>query len=318
MAGDGDAQESRSFLLARAQRALGGNSPIEAVRKVRSIIGPREIPDSEAAAQEALKLLQDGQSPSPQQLAALEIVVRLLRPVVLSQGGVLQDLQETANRDLRPQELKDAWSSFRAAAGRYVGSIGRIEDGRNRHVGTGFVVGDGLIATNRHVLAVLSSGSDALAPGASRIVFKGEFASTDAQSDIVPIEGVAKVHPTRDIAIFRAATGGRPSVSFAADVPAAGASVVTIGFPGKDEYNNPLFLTSVFDGRFGVKSAALGELLDGTKASDIFHDCSTTQGNSGSPVFSIETGLVVGIHRSGYFMYRNEAVRSTEIQAVLH
>lgn len=311
-------EELRKSMLARALRALGGNSPIDAVRKVRSIIGPREIPNSEAAAQEALKLLENGQKPSPQQLAALEIVVRLLRPVVLSKGGALQDLPETENRDLRPQHMKDAWSSFRTAAGRYVGSIGRIEDGKNRHVGTGFVVGEDLIATNRHVLAVLSSGSDALVSGTSRIVFKGEFEATDAQSDIVPIEGVAVVHGTKDIALFKVATGGRAPVTFAADAPAVGGNVVTIGYPGKDEHNNPLFLTSVFDGRFGVKSAALGEVLEGTKAADIFHDCSTTQGNSGSPVFSVETGLVVGIHRSGYFMYRNEAVRSTEIETLLH
>lgn len=310
-------EDLNKALLERARRALGANSPAEAVRKVRAIIGPRNIPNSELEAQHALEALQNGEIPTPQQLAALEIVVRLLRPVVLSINGALEDLPETENRDLRPPELKDAWSAFRITARQFVPSIGRIEDSQNRHVGTGFVVGAGLIATNRHVLAVLSSGSEALLSGATRIVFKQELGSSNAAADIAPIAEVVGVHPTKDIAILRADTGGRHPVTFADALPAAGANIATIGFPGKDEYNNPLFLTSVFDGKFGVKSAALGEILDGTAGTDIFHDCSTTQGNSGSPVFVVSTGQVAGIHRSGYFMYRNEAVSSAEIRTLI-
>jgi V8-like Glu-specific endopeptidase len=64
----------------------------------------------------------------------------------------------------------------------------------------------------------------------------------------------------------------------------------------------------VFANRFGVKRAALGEVLDGSESPTLFHDCSATQGNSGSPVFSLTTGKVAGIHRASFFMYRNEAV----------
>lgn len=127
---------------------------------------------------------------------------------------------------------------------------------------------------------------------------------------------VVTVHPSRDIAILRVPTAKRPAVTFGTATPSTGSGIVTIGFPGKDELNNPLFLTSVFNGNFGVKSAALGEILEGSASSDLFHDCSTTQGNSGSPVFDITTAQVVGIHRSGYFMYRNEAVGSAEIQTL--
>ena len=82
---------------------------------------------------------------------------------------------------------------------------------------------------------------------------------------------------------------------------------MTIGYSGEDEANNPLFLAGVFDGTFGVKRAAVGEVLDSSE-SLFFHDCSTTQGNSGSPIFSLTSGRVAGIHRAGFFMYRNEAV----------
>jgi hypothetical protein len=308
---------AHTALLARAERALAGQSPVDAVKKVRAIVGPLNIPDSEAEAQRALEALRDGNTPTPQQLAALEVVVRLLRPVVLLQNGQLADLPETDNRDLRPPELKDAWSTFQTVARPYVGSIGRIEDGRNRHVGTGFVVGAGLVATNRHVLAVLSSGSDAIGPGAGRIVFRQEYLGENSAADIAALVEVVAIHPSKDIVVLRADTAARTPVSFADDVPPEGGNVVTIGFPGKDEFNNPLFLAAVFDGKFGVKRAALGEVLDGTAAADIFHDCSTTQGNSGSPVFTLATGKVAGIHRSGYFMYRNEAVTAAEIRTLL-
>ena len=303
-------------LLARAERALGRNSPVEAVSKVRSIIGPRNIPDSEAQAQRALEILRNGEVPTPQQLTALEIVVRLLRPVVLVRNGQIGDLPETTNQDLRSPELKDAWSVFQTITKQSVGSIGRIEDGGGRHVGTGFVVGEGRVATNRHVLAALSCGSDVLVPGGARIVFKQEYIETNSPVDVAALTEVVAVHPVKDVAILCAETGGRRPILFSDKVLPEGTNVVAIGFPGKDEINNPLFLTSVFGGKFGVKSAALGEVLDGSADSDIFHDCSTTQGNSGSPVFVLATGQVSGIHRSGYFMYRNEAVSSAEIRTL--
>jgi V8-like Glu-specific endopeptidase len=54
--------------------------------------------------------------------------------------------------------------------------------------------------------------------------------------------------------------------------------------------------------------------LDGTESPLLFHDCSTTQGNSGSPIFSLRSSLVAAIHRSGFFMYRNEAVDGASLR----
>lgn len=306
-----------SFLLERARRALGHNTPIDAIAKVRSIIGAKDIPNSEAEAQAAMDTLRAGEIPTPTQLAALEIVVRLMRPVVFTEDGVLGDLPETTNRDLRPADLTLAWSAFQTMVHPQIGSIGRIEDSRGRHVGTGFVAGGDLIATNRHVLSVLTTGSEALIPGTCHIVFKYELNRANSGSDKVPIEGVRAVHPTLDIVLLRAPVAGRVALPFSRTQPSAGDRVVTIGYPGKDEDNNPLFMGQVFDGKFGVRRAALGEVLDGTAAPNLFHDCSTTQGNSGSPVFLIGDATVAAVHRSGYFMYRNEAVASDELTRLL-
>lgn len=303
----------------RAGRALGSHTVAEAVGKFRAIIGPSTIPASEAAAQLALKRLQAGEVPTPDELAALEIVVRLMRPVVFSREGALDDLPDTSGRNLYPPELKDLWSGFRNRVKDFVGSVGRVEFRDGRHIGTGFLVRADLLATNRHVLGALTFGAEVLGSEAARVVFKQEVGLTNPSADIVPILGSAGVHPTLDMALLTIATQAvRRPVEIEPARIAEGERVAVIGYPGEDPINNPLFLASVFNGKFGVRRAALGEALDGSASPVLFHDSTTTQGNSGSPIFSLMSARVVGIHRAGFFMYRNEAVDADELRAFIN
>jgi hypothetical protein len=302
------------FLLARAKRALGEHQVEHAVAKVRAIIGPAEIGDSEPLAQSALNKLHAGETPDPDELAALEIVVRVLRPVVFSHDGSLDDLPDREGQNLQPQDLKDLWSGFQKRVKPLIGSIGRVENSRREHIGTGFLVTDGMLATNRHVLGVLTYGGEALAPSAARVVFGWEDGGQNKREDIVGIDGVRSIHPNLDMVLLAVSKQGRPVLELELAAVPETTRVVTIGYPAQDQINNPLFLASVFQGKFGVKCAAVGEVLDGTESPALFHDCSTTQGSSGSPVFSLTSGLVAGIHRAGYFMYRNEAVDAEQLR----
>jgi S1-C subfamily serine protease len=307
--------DSRFELLRRrAARALGDHQVTEAVAKIRAIIGPANIPDSEPLAQAALDKLHNGEAPNAQELTALEIVVRLLRPVVLSRDSQLDDLPDSPEHNLHPQELKDLWTDFRTRVAPLLYSIGRVECATGGHVGTGFLVADGVIATNRHVLGVLTLGSEALVPGAARIVFKQESGLTNPPEHIVPLEGVEAVHPKLDMVLLRVKKLARPILQVDAAPAAEGTRVAVIGYPANDPVNNPVFLSGVFQKKFGMKCAALGEVLDGTESPALFHDCSTTQGNSGSPIFSLSSGRVAGIHRAGFFMYRNEAVDADHLR----
>jgi hypothetical protein len=90
--------------------------------------------------------------------------------------------------------------------------------------------------------------------------------------------------------------------------PAEEHRIVVIGYSAKDSSRNPFFSQSIFGGNFGYKRGALGEILDGGGTPIFYHDCSTLGGNSGSPVFSLATGKVIGIHSGGFFMYRNQAL----------
>jgi S1-C subfamily serine protease len=305
------------LLRARAARALGKHQVGQAVAKIRAIIGPQNIPDSEPLAQSALDKLHRGEVPTAEELAALEIVVRLLRPVVFSRDGALDDLPDRPDQNLQPEDLKDLWNTFRNAVRPLMGSIGRVETKAGVHVGTGFLVREGVLATNRHVLGVLTFGAEVLPPGAARVVFKQEDGRTNGPDDIVPIGEVIAIHPKLDMVLLAVAKQGRPLAEIDEAPVKQGDRVAAIGFPGDDPGNNPLFLAAVFKGRFGVKRAALGEVLDGTEGPVLFHDCSTTKGNSGSPVFSLSSARVTAIHRAGYFMYRNEAVDGENLRTFL-
>ena len=297
----------------RATRALGGHRVEDAVTKVRAIVGPQHIPNSEAEAQKAHEALQRGETPTAAQLEALEIVVRLLRPVVFSRNGKLTDLPDD-NGNLYSQEDKDQWSAFRTKVEPLLYSVGPRR-ARQPAQGDGIprrrrTAGDEPPRAGRaHV------GSEVLAPGAARVVFKQEVDSTNPPEHIVPIDGVAAIHPKLDMVLLTLRKLGRPVVTVSSVAAGEDARVAVVGYPASDPVNNPLFLSGVFGGTFGVKRAALGEVLDGTEAPALFHDCSTTQGNSGSPIFNLITGDVVGIHRAGFFMYRNEAVDADALRA---
>ena len=142
------------------------------------------------------------------------------------------------------------------------------------------------------MLGALTYRREVLGPGAARVVFKQEADATNSSTDIVPIDGVAAIHAKLDMVLLTVAKLGRPRSRWTPLPPPHAAQVAAIGFPGEDPVNNPLFLSGVFGGDFGVKRAALGEVLDGSDAPSLFHDCSTTQGNSGSPIFTLATGKV--------------------------
>lgn len=309
-------EEARQRLLARAGRALGQHEVGDAVAKVRAIVGPQAIPASEAAASAAWTKLRNGDAPTPAELAALEIVIRLLRPVPLAHGGALDDLpDQPQGHNLYPQELKDQWSAFRVAVQPLLYSIGRVDLFDGTHMGTGFLVADGVVATNRHVLAQMTFGTEVLSPGQAKVNFYREDGANDKPSHIVPVEEVLSIHETLDMVLLAVPKLGRPVVIVDLGGAAEGDRVAAIGYPARDEGRNPLFTQLTFANKYGVKRAAIGEALDSSTAPNLFHDCSTLGGNSGSPVFSLQSGRVVAIHRAGYFMYRNEAVHGEALGA---
>jgi hypothetical protein len=301
-----------ALLEARARRALGERAVKEVLKTARAIIGVPNLPKGEEAAQRCLDKLRKPKlgKPTAAELAALELVIRMLRPAPACEGGELLPLPGGPGDHLYSTDLAAQWDAFRAAVKPLLFSIGRVDslDENTGHVGTGFLVSPSLLVTNRHVLGILSLGSEELEAGLAVVKFNQENGVPDPEGSEVPITGVAAIHPQLDMVLLRIdAQPTRPPLEIQSTPIAVQEFVATIGYPSQDSFRNPIFANAIFKTQYGTKRGALGEILD-LGPMTIFHDCSTMGGNSGSPIFSMRTGRVIGLHRSGFFMYRNEGI----------
>lgn len=304
-------------LLERAERTFGTADMTKVVGKTKAIIGVDTLPASETTAQSAIDKLRAGQVPDPGELGALELMMRIMRPAPLSRQGTLDDLPEYNRHE--PGLLK-AWRAFRERVKPFIYSVGRLDRPstgvQGEGVGTCFLVRDDLLVTNRHVLEQLSYGCMELKAGVVTVNFGQELCTPDA-SHPIPVLQAAFVHPTLDLALLRVRpVTDRPPLSLASIDVIKGDRIVALGYPADDPVRNPLFIAKVFGSDFSVKRAAPGMVLT-TRAPHLFHDCSTLGGNSGSPMLSMTTAEVVGVHSSGYFMYRNQAVLAKELAGFL-
>lgn len=310
---DATAGDEQRLYLERAERAFRDRPVAEVLKKIKAIVGPGNMPPvaQSALAEEALESLRNGEKPSAKRLAALEFIIRMMRPAPLSRDGALDAL----HKDLAPA-FPD-WAQFQKSVKPYLYSVGRIDLAPNEGVGTGFLISEGVLVTNRHVLDILTRGTGALERGQAVVRFRQEF-GTPEDTEPVDVTGVVKVHKTLDAALLKVekqkfAAGRKPLALDDAPV-APGHPVAAIGYPFKDTARNPLFISALFENKFGVKRAAPGEVA-GTGERSIFHDCSTLGGNSGSPIVSMKTARVVGLHRDGHFLFRNEAVDGPSLAA---
>ena len=252
---------------------------------------------------------------SPDQDAALEAVVRLReRPALLVQ------------KDNFP-ELPDCWrrlNQFRACIRRRIPCTGRIDWRPGEMVGTGFLVADDLVMTNRHVVEYFADPPPA--PGGNwkiwarakpTIDFKMEHG--EPERSIFAIQSVAGVHPAQDIALLRVATqAAEPAgASLPAPVGLAGPGVsrgtdlYAVGYPYVDNENaTPTeVIRAIFDDIFQVKRLQPGQFNSMFAEYGVFsHDCSTLGGNSGSGIVDVASNLIIGVHYKGKYRQANYAV----------
>src|SRR3954470_9537268 len=146
--------EERDRLRKRANRTFGALTIDQAIKPVKAIVGPR-MPQGEETAERARDKLRDDKDPTPAELAALELMIRLLRPSLLYRFGKIDDLP--VNNEYTA-ELRQPWADFRPRGAALAFSVGRIDSWSGEHMGTGFLVAPDRIVTNHHVLDALSFG----------------------------------------------------------------------------------------------------------------------------------------------------------------
>ncbi|MDC0723170.1 endonuclease [Nannocystis bainbridge] len=252
-----------------------------------------------------------------------------LEAIILPRERPVADIADGKLLGLPPGEFFDlhADADLRARIEACLPAIGRIELPDNLSLpygGTGFVVGDGLIMTNRHVAQLFAGGL-----GRTHLRFlPGQTAGFDPRREqqdepdgpTYAVSEVVLIHPYWDLALLRVDGLQVTPLALAVDDPAARRRVAVIGYPGLDLRNDLTIQQRVFRGRYNLKRLAPGYFGGrrrvasfGRTVSAALHDSSTLGGCSGAAILDVATGRVLGLHFGGVYLDRNFAVPAAEL-----
>jgi endonuclease G len=260
---------------------------------------------------------------TPPEIFGLEaIVLPQNRPVVFVRGGTYDDLGAP-------------WMDLNAGAVRarinpLLPLIGRVELPTSPilpYAGTGFVVGDGLIATNRHVAQIFAQGLGMTIRyrfGDAAIDFKKEVETPDSDTSArLQVRGVEMIHPFWDMALLRVEglpAGRALKLSTRTPEQLVNRNIVVVGYPARDDRSDLAVQDRIFGGKYFVKRLQPGVVRDRaqiqsfeTLVNAMTHDASTLGGNSGSAVIDVDSGEVVALHFAGEYLKANYAVPMFEL-----
>ncbi|MGE6822812.1 S8 family serine peptidase [Pseudomonas soli] len=314
--------QSRDELLRAYLHKISRHDGIESLIEGPAAIGPESAVGSAMPAN-ALKKIASGLPLDASEHFNLEaIIIPDQRPaidIVNGQYTVRHALWQHWNEDEVKLPLCRAQHS-----------VGRIElPGHPRlpYAGTGFVVGDGLLMTNRHVAELFCSGLGLrdlrfITGVEAGIDFLRERANT--ASRYLRIIKVVMVHPYWDMALLQVSGLAAEQVPLRLDTrdprDLQGGEVAVIGYPLFDSRNPADVQQQVFDGVYGIKRLMpgfIGERLNinsyGHDISALLHDSSTLGGASGSALLDPRRGRVLGLHFAGQYLKTNYAVAAMEL-----
>lgn len=275
-------------------------------------------------ASSALRKLSADQALTPREMASMEaIVLPTGRPVIAIANGRYPDPPAPWAKLGEEPYRRRLQSAFPA--------IGRVEIPDHPSIpyaGTGFLVGRGLMMTNRHVAELFVVG---LGRGELRFRSDVETAGIDFRRELdsparefFTIRKILMVHPYWDMALFEieGLSEDRQPLTLEA-IPAgdlAGAEIAVVGYPAQDPRNDLDLQARIFGGKYRVKRLQPGQVRGtrdtrsfGHSVAALTHDSSTLGGNSGSALINLATGHVVGLHFGGVYLDTNFAVPAYEL-----
>ncbi len=311
-----DRVESTEDTLKRIVKDYLGNDPhlLEVAKKIVSQGG------------EALRILdqndEDALRRRPELLSGLEAIVRTdgSRPSFLIREG---DVDRKSSPLGSWEGLLDRSAERIRGA---IGCVGRIDiPGSNAgFMGTGFLIQENLIITNRHVLQVSArfmNGTWKFSDGAA-IDFGHEFRARDSinrrELKRVLFCGSRNIdfstidHSKLDLALIElepSTPESRPhmvlSLQLAPGWAVPGQTILIVGYPGSPPtmLYPPTLVEQLFHTTFGYKRIAPGELIAsqmGVQPWTLTHDATTLGGNSGSIVLlADQEQMAAGLHYGG-------------------
>jgi endonuclease G len=259
---------------------------------------------------------------------ALDLFILLLaRPALLVQNGTVAERPENWPEVRREEELLP----------RVIAGVGRIELANHTKIGTGFIAGEKCILTNNHVVCALfglglmtwkqspHKFETAMVEHNERwsddadtrpwFDLRGELGSTaTSQARITRVLGS---HEDVDMAVLELDAvpqhGRRVELAKKEPKKFKGLHIYAVGYPVKDLGTPPAplpILRRVFgqDDSLGMKRFSPGTVMDWENEHQFHHDASTLAGSSGSCIVDFDDHRVVGLHFSGAYGSRNNAV----------
>ena len=256
------------------------------------------------------------------------IILRTSRPVLqIAQGTTKLIFENAEDRLLWESRLTNAQAAIDLA----IPAVGRIElqGGALDWVGTGWLVHESILVTNRHVaneFAMRKGEGFDFRPGADgRIAASVDFLEEiDNTAERVfklkrplHVEGDSGL----DVAFFevdvKSGHGKLAGVIPLARSPRATEDVATIGYPAFDSRIPDFELMERLYGSIYNKKRLAPGAVTKVEPNRLLHNCTTLGGNSGSVVFDFKTGEAVGLHFSGTFLTTNYAVRADLVKRLL-
>jgi len=263
--------------------------------------------------------------------AAIElesIVMRRERPVLaIRENSAHLVFVDAADSAIWEARLKDARSGLDKAI-RAVGRI-ELEGGPLAWAGTGWLVHDNIVVTNRHVAEIFAeraAGGFNFSRGSQgQIRASVDYLQEFDNPNTLVFRLIRPLHiepaPGPDVAFFETdVVSGQERLASQVALskrPRATPNVATIGYPAQDgRIPDQALMERIYGGRYDKKRLAPGAItsLSGTR---ILHNCTTLGGNSGSIVVDLDSGEALGLHFSGTFLSTNYAVRSDVVQQLL-
>src|SRR5882757_1721929 len=256
------------------------------------------------------------------------IVLRRTRPVLaIRDNDTKLDFIDKADSEIWLARLTKA-KPFLDSAIRAVGRID-LQGARLDWVGTGWLVADNILVTNRHVAREFAARQgDAYTfqtglngPMSADVDFLQEI---DNPAQLI-FKLIKPLHiedePGPDLSFFEVEiTSGNSKlatpIKLAAQITTT-QNVATIGYPAYDSrIPEPDLMEKIFGKTYNKKRLAPGGVTN-IDPKHIWHNCTTLGGNSGSAVIDLDSGQALGLHFSGSFLTTNYAVRSDVVKRLL-
>ena len=263
---------------------------------------------------------------SPDESVGLEsIILKRTRPVLaIRDNDPVLKFVDQADSEIWQARLTKARPLLDSA----IRSVGRIDlqGARLDWVGTGWLVAENILVTNRHVareFAVRKGDGYTFQIGLNGLM----SADIDFLQEIDnPAQLIFKLikplhieeEPGPDLSFFEVEiTSGNAKlakpIELASEI-AATQNVATIGYPAYDSrIPEPDLMENIFGKTYNKKRLSPGGITE-VQPTLLLHTCTTLGGNSGSAVIDLDSGKALGLHFSGSFLATNYAVRADVVK----